>query len=327
MSRTHTIIAIVLATLVSGGPVAAQDQPGAGESPPRPSAGCGTAGTQADVPETGALTLDGVERTWRIHVPSAYDGVTPVPLVVLLHGLGEDAGIIRNFTTSGLPDEAGFAVVAPLGSGVITRWMWDLDDSEYELSLENPDMAFIDALLDELGGSLCLDEARTYAAGYSNGAIGVSALGCVLEDRLAAIAGVNGLTDFGDGCALDRPLPTLGIQAEDDPYVLIGGGWGDIGGFMLEDFVSFADQPITSWPGFALSFDERLASIAGRNGCSGSSETVALSEQADVTTWDCPPGADVRFIVTRGSGHAWPTSVLDASAAIWDFFAQQARSG
>ena len=65
-------------------------------------------------------------------------------------------------------------------------------------------------MLDALESDLCLDEARLYAAGYSSGAISVSALGCVLEGRIAAIAAVNGLTDFGDACVLERPPPTLG---------------------------------------------------------------------------------------------------------------------
>ena len=141
--------------------------------------------------------------------------------------------------------------MAPLGSGLVTRWMWDLDDTEYDLSMANPDIAFIDALIDHLGDVLCLDTSRIYAAGYSNGAIGVSVLGCVLDSRIAAIAGVAALTDFGDACASARPVPTLGIHGADDPYVLFDGGWGPgIDSFMLEDFVSFADQPITSWPGF-----------------------------------------------------------------------------
>ena len=123
-----------------------------------------------------------------------------MPLVILPHGLGEAAGIIRNFTTSGLPDQAGFIIVAPQGSGPVTRWMWDLGDSEYDLSLANPDIAFIDALMDHLGGSLCLDTSRIYAAGSSNGAIGVWALGCTLDGRIAAIAAVAGPTDLGDAC-------------------------------------------------------------------------------------------------------------------------------
>ncbi len=327
MFAVRVIVTLAMVALLGSLPVNALGEPTRPDPvPPRASPGCGVPASAAEIADAGTMTMDGVERSWLIHVPAAYDGVTPIPLVVLLHGLGEDSGIIRNFTTSGLPDRASFAIVAPLGSGVITRWMWDLGDSSYDLSAANPDIAFIAALLDELEGSLCLDEARLYAAGYSNGAIGVSALGCVLEGRIAAIAAVNGLTDFGDECALERAMPTLGIQAADDPYVLIDGGWGRIDAFMLEDFVSYADQPITSWPGFQRSFGERLEGIAGRNGCELSSETVELGDQAQLQTWACPPGADVELVVTLGSGHAWPTANLDASATIWKFFERQALS-
>jgi polyhydroxybutyrate depolymerase len=290
-----------------------------------PSDGCAGPAASSGWPEEGSLIIDGVERTWQVHVPPAHDGVTPVPLVLLLHGLGEDAGIIRNFTTSGLPDEEGFVVVAPLGSGLVTRWMWDLDDTEYDLSLANPDIAFIAALIDELGATLCLDTSRIYAAGYSNGAIGVSALGCVLEDRIAAIAGVAALTDFGDACAVVRPVPTLGIHGADDPYVLLDGGWGPgVDSFMLEDFVSYADQPITSWSGFQRSLPDRAAAIAARNGCGTVVESEMVGEQVERLAWDCPPGAEVELVVIHGAGHAWPVVPMDGAATIWDFFSRQA---
>ena len=318
--------ALLLAGSLAAGPSASVVAQESLPQPATPSAGCGTtAPAPVDWGEGGSMLVDGSERTWRLHVPPAHDGLTPVPLVLLLHGLGEDAGIIRNLTTSGLPDEKGFVVVAPQGSGLISRWMWDLGDSEYDLSLENPDIAFIDALLDELGSSLCLDTSRIYAAGYSNGAIGVSALGCVLGERIAAIAGIAGLTDFGASCNVERPMPTLAIQAADDPYVLIDGGWGDgIDAFMLEDFVTYADQPITSWPGFQASFQQRLDGIAARNGCSPESTIEAMTESAERQVWSCEPGAEVEMIITHGAGHAWPATIIDVGAEMWSFFSRQA---
>jgi polyhydroxybutyrate depolymerase len=329
MNLTRLASIVTIALLVSPtGAVVAQDDAEAtmgAVGPPMASAGCGDPAPVSGSATEGSLVVDGVERTWQIHVPPAHDGLTPMPLVVLLHGLGEDTGIIRNFTTSGLPDEEGFVVVAPLGSGMITRWMWDLDDTEYDLTLENPDIAFIDALIEHLGTSLCLDESRIYAAGYSNGAIGVSALGCVLEDRIAAIAGVAALTDFGDACIVDRPVPTLGIHGTDDPYVLFEGGWGaGVDGFMLEDFVSYADQPITSWPGFQLSFPDRAAGIAERNGCAPGAESEMVGEDVERMVWDCPSGGEVELLVIDGGNHAWPVVPLDAASAIWEFFSSQA---
>ncbi len=338
MLHAHrTVSGILAAALLAtpSGVVLAQSEDVSTEPPTQvaaapvvPSAGCGTAtaagpAEAAPIDGTGSLELGGQERTWRIHVPVAHDGVAPVPLVILLHGLGEDAGIIRNFTSTDVPDESGFVVVAPLGSGIVTRWMWDLADSEYDLSRANPDIAFIEALIDHLGSTLCLDESRIYAAGYSNGAIGVSALGCVLEDRIAAIASVAALTDFGEACQLDRPVPTLGIHGTDDPYVLYEGGWGrGIEDFMMEDFVSFADQPITSWPGFQASIPERAAGLAARNGCQPGSAASTIAEDVESLAWDCPVGADVELITIDGGGHAWPTLQIDGATAIWEFFSR-----
>ena len=150
--RLSTILAVALLVLPTG--AVAQDEAEATLDDvrlPMASAGCDGPAALAGRPVEGSLTIDGVERTWQMHVPPAHDGVTPVPLVLLLHGLGEDPRHHPQLHYLRTPYQAGFVIVAPLGSGLVTRWMWDLDDTEYDLSMANPDIAFIDALIDHLG--------------------------------------------------------------------------------------------------------------------------------------------------------------------------------
>jgi polyhydroxybutyrate depolymerase len=206
--------------------------------------------------------------------------------------------------------------------------MWDLDDTAYDLSRSNPDIAFIAALLDELDANLCIDLSRVYVAGHSNGAIGAAALGCVLEDRIAAVAAVAALTDFGDACALDRPVPVIGIHGAADPYVLLEGGWGQgASTLMLEDFVPFTEQPIASWPGFAVPIADRAAGIAARNGCETEPASEAMGSDAERTTWVCPPGGEVELVVVSDGGHGWPVTPVDATQVIWQFLSRQALPG
>jgi polyhydroxybutyrate depolymerase len=329
MSAVRILFVPLLATSLSWvTPVTTVGASSAGPAAAVPSRGCGVSTVRQVDHEAGSMVVDGAERTWILAVPTAHDGVTPLPLVVMLHGLAGSSNEIRLITASGIHENEGFVVVAPLGSGLISRWMWDLDDSEYDLSRSNPDIAFIDALIGRLAETLCIDLARVYATGHSNGAIGASALGCVLEDRIAAIAPVAALTDFGEACELDRPVPVLGIHGAADPAVLLDGGWGEAAStLMLEDLVPFSEQPIASWPGFQTGIADRAAGIAARNGCRAGPASLADGSGAELTTWDCPPGAEVELVVVTEGGHAWPVTPVDATALIWDFFSGKARTG
>src|SRR3972149_1165908 len=65
----------------------------------------------------------GLEREYRLYVPSSYSGVAAVPLVLNPHGLGSSAG--QQAVYSGLQtkaEEAGFIAVAPQGAGDLPHW-------------------------------------------------------------------------------------------------------------------------------------------------------------------------------------------------------------
>jgi polyhydroxybutyrate depolymerase len=72
----------------------------------------------------------------------------------------------------------------------------------------NRDVAFTRALLDELERRYCIDTARIFATGFSNGGFFSSLLGCALADRIAAVAPVSGGPVPAD-CAPVRGMPVL----------------------------------------------------------------------------------------------------------------------
>lgn len=79
------------------------------------STGCGTS-----LWGTGTYTIEraGVERRFRVYVPSIYDPATPAPLVLAFHGWGGDGGeFIDDPLVVGEADTRGFVVVAPDGLG------------------------------------------------------------------------------------------------------------------------------------------------------------------------------------------------------------------
>lgn len=147
-----------------------------------PSGGCGTSSTAAGE-EKVTLQSGGVERWYLRHVPAAHDGTTPIPVVVDFHGYSEGADFHASYTHLGeFGDEKGFVTLTPHGDGVVPMW---------QTVVGSVDMDFVGAMLDEVGNDLCIDTARIYATGLSNGAMMTSAVSCDLADRFAAAAPVD----------------------------------------------------------------------------------------------------------------------------------------
>lgn len=341
MRKMWAAAAASLVSLALGGVlVVAQDEPlepMSASRAPSPSAGCGTAsataGTSHDSMEVGDLM-----RSWYTHVPPAHDGQTPLPLVIQLHGNGSDATFLAGFTgLDALGDEEGFVTVTPEGRGQVQRWIYEFDERGWDVTPTNPDVLFIGALIDRLGLQLCLDLARVYVTGISNGGQAATALACALDERIAAIAPVAGVVDSGDDCRTARPVPILAFHGQEDPIALFDGG---LAPFVAES-PSEVGTPLGDLP-MAWIFEgpvtERVAGIAKRYGCAPEPSPELIAEHVEEIRYACPDGADVALVVATDGGHAWPGAALppeleplghvnmeiDASHMMWDFFAQHA---
>jgi polyhydroxybutyrate depolymerase len=295
-------------------------QPGASISrcePEQPHA----AGTSAETLQTA----DG-RRRYLLHVPASYTGRERAPLVLNFHGYGGN-GTRQNDYSGLVPvsDANGFILVSPDGLPTMngTPW-WN------NLLLPDPphkdDVAFVSALLDELEADLCIDAARVYATGMSNGALMSSRLACSLSSRIAAVAPVAGayypplVTEGGpEPCADTRPVPIIGFHGTLDPQVPFNGGPSTRGGtFRLPiDDATPEDDVFQAW--------------AAHNGCrKGRQESRVSAEVRLVTYGGCTDGADVQLYVVHGGGHTWPGSRVErpehtthdirASDLMWAFF-------
>ena len=126
------------------------------------------------------------ERTYRLFVPSEYDGRTPLPLILELHGSGgTSAGQARTSGFEGVAARERFAVASLQADG--GRWNVPAQDNRPD------DVAYVSDVIDHVASQLCLDTTRIYATGFSGGARMSSLLGCRLNSRIAAIAPVSGL--------------------------------------------------------------------------------------------------------------------------------------
>ncbi len=297
----------------------------------RPSAGCGT---DAAVPGETLVAEPDLARPGRALeiLPSAYDGVTPLPLVFDLHGYQSPLEIERlmsNFSAVG--EREGFVVVTPQIDNVVPRW---------DATIGSADVAFIGQLLDRELATHCIDQARVYAAGLSNGAFMASAVACDLSARVAAVGTVAGIRDL-DGCTFARPVPVVAFHGTADTFVSYDGGFGpSVANLPTDDGGTLGTGAVLpSGP----SVEEIAAAWARRNGCNADPPTsTEVAVDVKLLAFDCPADATVELYRVTGGGHAWPGSAfstsiasvvgtttlsIDATELMWSFFVAHPLQG
>ncbi len=119
----------------------------------------------------------GSARGGYLYVPPTYPEERPAPLVVLLHGAGEDArdglALLRKQA-----DEAGLMLLALSSRGPT----WDFVAGGY-----GPDVAAIDRALEETFSHYAVDPARVAVGGYSDGASYALSLGIANGDLFSHV--------------------------------------------------------------------------------------------------------------------------------------------
>jgi polyhydroxybutyrate depolymerase len=208
----------------------------------------------------------------------------------------------------------------------------------WQTGLHSADMAFIGALLDRVEATLCVDRARVYVTGLSDGAFMTSAVACVYAGRVAAVAPVAGI-QVPAGCHPSRPVPVVAFHGTADPFVPYDGGLGPAALALPAPDGSHRTLGQVLGPHAAQrtgpSGPAVTARWARRNGCAAAPTTRSAPGVARIA-YRCPSGADVVLYRISGGGHAWPGSALSRSVAsvvgfttmavsadevIWRFFA------
>lgn len=276
-----------------------------------------------------SLVIGTFKRTYRVHLPSSYDGSDKPPVVIALHGGGGNgkkmaklSGFSRN------ADESGFVVVYPDAVG--RNWNDGRGVEKYRSHRDNiNDVAFISALIDALAVEFNIDRARVYVTGASNGALMANRLACEIPASIAAIAPVIGAmpANIASNCKPVLPMPILMINGTEDTLVPWSGGYVRVG---RKTF------------GRILSVPESVSFWVRHNGCERRPRTLEhldLYPNDDTRVYSetyghCRNGASVVLYRIEGGGHTWPqghkylpafligrtSRDLDANRVIWDFF-------
>lgn len=240
----------------------------------------GLTGEAGDFDRT--ISFGGKDRRFLLHVPASYDPTAGTQLVVALHGFTEGPEDIRDTSHFDVvSDQRGFIVAYP--EGLTGSWN---GGACCGLSVVEgiDDVGFIGALLDTLEAEYCVDPARVFATGFSNGGFMSHKLGCELSDRIAAIGVVAGQESLAE-CNPTRPVPVLQIHGDADPVVPYGGN--PLLGFPP------TSSTITGW--------------ATRDGCNPDPSPAGdLGDTSCEIYGECSEGAAVELCTVSGGGHDWP---------------------
>jgi polyhydroxybutyrate depolymerase len=243
------------------------------------------------------------DRTALVRVPARAAG-RRAPVVVALHGGGASGRFMKGY--SGLAresDRAGFVAVFPDATGA--HRFWNLD------AAKGPDdVGFAAALIERVATVACVDPARVFAVGVSNGGGLAARVGCELSERVTGIVVVAG--GFGSLPACDpvRPVSVLEIHGSNDASVPYGG-----------DPEDDRAGDVRSW----------LAGWASRDHCAGTRPRRDMARRSVRTDWrGCAAGTALAHIQVLGGGHQWPgatppdpgpPSTFSAAQQAWAFLA------
>jgi polyhydroxybutyrate depolymerase len=270
---------------------------------------------------TYTVQSGGVSRTFRLYRPP---GLTDAaPLVVMLHGgFGTGAQAERSYHWDAAADSGHFLVAYP--DGLHRAWNAGTCCGKPQTGGVD-DVGFITAMVSDVEKRIAIDAARVFATGMSNGAMMALRLGCQ-TDVFTAIAPVAG-TLMAE-CSHPRPTSVLQIHGTADDRVPYAGGPGKR--FAANGHSRVVGPSVPSVNATWRSIDR----------CAPPSSVTA--GVVTTLTAACPDGRTVELISVADAGHQWPggarsplvemvggmptpSTALDATTTIWQFFAQQHR--
>lgn len=234
-------------------------------------------------------TADGPRRA--LVVPSAHGAA---PALILLHGaLGTPEMMLRSSGFREAAEAAGFTLVIP--EGINRQWN---DGREGGKAHAADDVAFLKALVADIGKRGLAAPGRLFIAGVSNGGMMTFRLLCE-EPRLfagAATVIANMPGGIGEHCKPGVPVPLVMINGTADPMVpYAGGGVGPAGG-----------------RGIVWSTEATARFFAEANGCRPQPAGTPTAEpsgdiRVEKIAWNgCRNGAGVTLYRIVGGGHQLP---------------------
>lgn len=161
-----------------------------------------------------------------LHLPSDYDGSTPLPLIVALHGYS-DPGVDGYFDLVPQVDARQFLYCAPEGTvDLFGNAFWNGTDACCDfLGTGTDDSGYLRQLVELIQAQYAVDELSIHFTGISNGAFMSYRIACDHADLVASIVPLAGTTfiDASD-CSPSEPVHVLHLHGTADSTIQYDGG-------------------------------------------------------------------------------------------------------
>ena len=260
----------------------------------------------------GSILSGGINRSYRMYIPAAYNGASARPLVLDLHGYTSNA-TNEQFYSNFMPiaDTANFLILYPEGTTLNGQQYWNAGISNTGVN----DVQFIADLIGTIKNNYAVDANAVYSCGMSNGGYMSHTLASALGNKIAAIASVTGSMFYSQFYSwnISRAVPVMQISGTADATVPYA---GDVNSLPIDTLVKYWASINNCNPTAVMT---SVPNVNIADGCTA--EHYLFSGGT--------AGAAVELYKIINGGHTWPgspyiigTTNLDfnASLQIWLFF-------
>lgn len=269
--------------------------------------------------------VDGDTREYYVHVPSAYNGSSPRPVVLMLHGTSGDGEKFYNISGwKEVGEKENLITVYPsswrhcvIDEGEVnTTTKWNIYPGSFEYcdgEVPRDDVKFLRQIITELKGRFNVDEKRIYLLGFSNGGQMAYRCGVEMSDVLAAVVENAGSVSDDIVRTPKRNIPVaFQFGNEDDrffssPVPLSGLEAG------LKNIPYFKNVITAHCGTFKYQSDFTIT---------GDTNTVSIATFASQTAGE---SRTFNIVMVKGLGHAYPNGTnhwMKGAERHWDWMKQ-----
>lgn len=255
------------------------------------------------------IDVGGVTRDYIYYEPAIYDGSTPVPVLFVFHGLGDNASNMAQAGFNNIADTANMIPVYMQGTlNLASQTAWN---NGTLLASTSDDLAFVAEVLDSIQSWYNIDPDRIYACGFSMGGIMSNHLYCA-NDEFDAIGTVGGPLATSDisGCARTNPARVVNIHGTADATVPYDNG--------ALPSLSLVLETLEFWKSYSNCQDSTVCRIT---------DAVADGITVDYIKYNtCDANNELEHYRMNGADHIWPyppANDIWAAKVIWNFLEGQ----
>lgn len=272
---------------------------------------------------TKIMHYGGRNRTYRIYVPDIYTTQNKaVPLLVGLHGFGDNATNFSDICMSYIADTANYIAVYPEATPdpVLQANAWNSGASAGIIVVNSgvDDRGFINTLMDTIIATYKIDTTRMYVFGFSFGGFMTNRMAAEDSRRFAAAASVSGLRGNSVTALPAVPVPYMHFHGTSDPTI------------------GYAGNTTVGLPfGMGLSAENTVKFWVKQDHCDSIPVIDSMPDLANdglrfvrFTYNNGTDGSKVIFYKVIGGVHSWygtPSNDISYCQTIWAFFRQYSR--